>query len=361
MGQAAQRKKFTRTTFEHLERLGAAALAGEPEPADSAAWLQRNFVVGLLDAAKGGEKAWHNQVYLECLRHRQAAVRRGMTELMNNVFTAGLEPGRIVFSLLVDVQLPSPMVVGEFDDTEPLAQWTAQALGVPRHNLRLRHTAMFAPAHAGLFFILPSLQSLSRIKPPGEMPFVKTREPASSTSARQTLAFLVSVFTEQPLDLSRLELGDKAPKLTLPFWGPKSESPDHTATVSPLRAEYAFESLQLLGGFREALAATAAALEPWADRARVKSGVQKPVLRVTLRRGTDFRFQHGLDVLVKFEGIEMPEVVAYCGSFAEYFVPHLERLGVAIVRTNYAEDIAPATWGPPGGETGEAPAEQTLH
>lgn len=339
MGQATQRKKFLGTTFEYLERLGAAALAHKQEPTEAAAWLQRNFVPGLMEAAKGGEHAWHNQVYLDALRHTNPAVRRGIEELMNNVFTAGLEPGRVVFSLLVDVELQAALVVGEFEDSEPLASWACQQLGVARHNLRLRHTAMFAPAHGGLFFILPALQVLTRSKAPGEMPFVKTRPPSASTTARQTLMFLVSVFTDAPLDLSKLALGDNAPKLMLPFWGPQSETPDHVATVTPICAEYAFASMQMLGGFREALASTAEGLAPWQAEALALAGGGSPSLEVTLHRGSDFRFQNGLDVAVKFEGIDMPAVLAYCGSFAEFFVPHLEKLQVTLNRTNRAEDV----------------------
>ena len=44
------------------------------------------------------------------------------------------------------------------------------------------------------------------------------------------------------------------------------------------------------------------------------------------------RFKQGSDVFARWKGVDMPEVACYRGSFADHFIPQLERLGVRVHR-----------------------------
>ncbi len=341
MGQAAQRRKTVENVNEHLKTLGRALLDNEPEPQDTVQWLQSHFVAGLLQAAKAGATTWQNQLYLKALGSTDAALRRGIVEVMNNVMTAGLEAGHTVFALVAHVTLPKPEVVGLFETCEPLEAWVAAQLKVPRHNLRMHYTAMHAPAHAGLFSLMTSLQTVTRAarqsalkyaaqvteEEPHAKPKVQTRSVKDPAQTEQTLMFLVSVFTDRVLDLSQLTpTAGNAPVFELTYWGTGSEGPVDKALVQPAYPELAFESLQQLGGFRQSLDAARNALAP------LRPAGPKPTLEVVVRYGTDFRFKQGTAVFARWQGVDMPEIHCYSGSFSDHFVPQLERLDVTLQR-----------------------------
>jgi hypothetical protein len=339
MGKNSERRKLVDVTTKHLKALGEPLLAGRQEPPLAAAWLQQNFVVGLLEAAREGAQSWQNQAYLAALSHYEPAVRRGIREVMNNVLTAGLEPGHLVFALLVDAEYDQPQVVGEFVTCEPVEAWVSQQLGVPLHNVRAHHTAMFAPAHAGLFSLMTTLSSVtqrSRVATaayvaeelktePFAKPRVRSRKVEDASKVRQTLMFLVSVFTDRELDLAALKPAEgQAPVLELTYWGDGSEEPIDRARLTPREPALAFDSMELLGGFRETLAK--------AEKELLPVRPANATLEVIVRKGTDFRFKQGCEVLAKWRGTDMPHVLCYIGSFAEWFIPQLERLGVPVAR-----------------------------
>jgi hypothetical protein len=331
MGQAAVRKKNHKLAIEHLKRFGLEQDHPEAGQSESAAWLLRNFVTGLPEAADGGKQTWHNQVFLEGQRHLDPDVRRGMRAVMNSVLTAGLEPGRVVFALMADLELDRPEVVGEFDTCEAIAAWVCTQLNVPRHNLRIRYSAMCVPARGGLFGLLPTLKLITAAKPVGEQPKVATRKGSRDNQKRQTIMFLVSVFTNHALELDKLTPGGASPVFELPYWGFEDEQPVSVARVTPKYALQVFDALEMLGfweTFQEMEAGLASQL-PYAKKAAKGS---KPVLQVCVRHSLDARFSAGTEVFARWRDVEMLELPIYQGSFAEYFIAQLDRLPVQVDR-----------------------------
>lgn len=364
MGQASNRRKLVDQTFEHLKAFGASVRAGAEPSKARLQWLQMHFVSGLLQAAAiGGERDWCNQVYLQALASRDPELRAGIREVMTNVLTAGLEPGRTVFALTADVELSRPEVVGEFVDCDAVAQWLAKRLGVPGHNVRVHYSAMFAPAHAGLFALMPALQSVTAAsqaeaaarakhvtaEEPHAKPHVRTRKVEHEHMRRQTITFMVSVFTDKALDVSRLT-SLPAPILELAYWGASSEGPFDVARVRPSQAMHAFEALELLGGFRQQLESASEALQsqrPSRVRTSATTFAPSPRLLVRVGKGADFRFMNGMQVTARWADVDMADVPVYQGSFAAHFIALLDRLDATVeVLEAPAPASAPAAQAP---------------
>lgn len=323
MGQARQKKttlkQSAKQALEHFKVLGT---SWSPT---AEAWLQEHFVRTLSDAALQGEACWQNQVYLEALKDPDEATRRGVRAVMNNVFTAGVQAGRTVFGLVADVKLPRREVVGEFDHCHPLEAWVASRLGVERSAVYMRHSSLFAPAHAGLFCITTTLMQIAAPRPPGFKPTARTRTVEDDSFRRQSLLFLASVETSGDLDLGRLADQDFA--CELPYWGPDEITPGSVATVRPIEPVLAFDGVELLS-FRVPLANAALVLGPWRD-------LDKPqTLAVRLDKAENSRrFLQEAAVVGRLLETDMPEKLLYQGPDTPFFLAHLERLGVSVQRS----------------------------
>lgn len=321
MGQAKQRKAsrnlVEKQALEHLRTMGA----GWSPVAE--AWLQEHFVQTLSSAALQGADCWQNRLYLSALKHEDAAVRAGIRLVMNNVFTAGLQPGRVVFGLVAELKLPRREVVGEFDHCRPLEAWVARQLGLPTENVYMRHSCLFAPAHAGLFCVTTTLYPLATPKPVGDKPTARTRAMEDDVYRRQAVLFLVSVETDGQLDLGRLTQDPF--ECELPYWGPEDVSPSSMAVVRPIEPVMAFEGVELIS-FRAPLAAAAVTVGPWRD---LNATQTLEVRLVEAERGR--RFLQETAVLGRIGNTTMPEVALYQGPDAEFFVPHLDRLSMKVL------------------------------
>lgn len=339
MGQAAQRKHYHHTALQHLKQFGIDQHGPAPDDGAAAHWLHRHFVGGLRQAANAGPATWHNQVYLEAQRHADGDIRRGIRALMNDVLTAGLEQGRVVFALLADVELARPEVVGEFDSCEALAQWVCAQLNVPRMNVRVRHNASMVPARAGLFGLIPTLELITAEKSPGELPNVVTRKAARPELTHQRLVFLVSVYTSAPLELDLLDTARtgatgetaSAPGFELSYWGPEDATPEQRARVTPQRAVQLFDALEMLG-FWEPLQHAQDALAPMRQAAEAAALPALPVLQVQVRSCAVPGLAGGAELALRWRDLDMAEVPVYRGGFAEYFVAQLDRLGARVER-----------------------------
>jgi len=332
MGQAARKKQFHRDALLHLKQFGKAAGMEDAYQQASGAWLQQYFVSGLRTATSTLRGAWHNQVYLEAQQHEDPDVRRGIRTLMNDVMAGGLEVGRVVFALLADAELARPEVVGEFDHCKPLAAWVAEQLKVPRVNVRVRYSGMFVPSRGGLFGLMPTLELITDTKKVGEQPKVASRKGSRPAQQRPRLTFLVSVYTSGSLDVDALTPASTAPTFQLPYWGPEDITPDQVASVTPVRAMHVFESLEMLG-FWENMQELETALAPLRAQAEAASPGGTPVLQVTLRSSGGPQMSGGVEVFARWRDVEMDEVLAYQGGFANNFIVQLERLNVVIDRT----------------------------
>lgn len=312
MNQAAVEKQ----TLENLRTMGA----GWSPVAE--AWLQEHFVRTLSTAALQGADCWQNRLYLDALKHPDPAVRAGIRMVMNNVFTAGMQAGRVVFGLVAELKLPRREVVGEFDHCRPLEAWVAQRLGVASESVYLRHSCLFAPAHAGLFCVTTTLVPLAAPKPVGEKPTARTRAMEDDVFRRQAVLFLASVESTEQLDLSRLS--NEPFECELAYWGPEDVEPVSMAVVRPIEPVLAFEGIEFIS-FRAPLAAAAVSLGPWRDLS------QPQTLEVRLEQAEKGRrFLQETVVLGRIAGTDMPGVALYQGPDAEFFVPHLHKLGLEV-------------------------------
>jgi hypothetical protein len=334
MGEASKREKNFKTAIAHLAAFGADLLADDPYSSTAAQWLQNHFVNTMRAASDQGASTWQNQVYLTAQAHPDSNVRAGLRALMNDILTCGLDAGRVVFALQADVQLTRPDAIGEFDTCEPVAQWVAKQLGVPAHNVRVRHSVAFVPARAGLFGLIPTLGLLSKHKALGELPQVATRKGTRDSQIRQQLTFLVSVFTSEGVELDHMTPAPgTAPVLELHYWGKEDETPVRPAQVTPLFGMQVFDALEMLG-FWEQLSNAKAVLEPLTPASECANTAEPhlPVIQVLERYCADPRYVRGTELLVRWRDVEMRPVPVYEGSFAQYFIAQLDRLGVIVQR-----------------------------
>jgi hypothetical protein len=210
-------------------------------------------------------------------------------------------------------------------------------------NVRVRHSAAFVPARAGLFGLVPTLELITMEKPLGELPSVVSRKGVRAEQQRQVLPFLVSVYTGGQLELDRLTPAtpETAPELALAYWGPEDATPLRTARVTPLRAVQVFDALEMLG-FWEPLHAAEQALAPRRAEATLQAKLQAgpgqahsealPVVQVSVFESTVPGLAQGTELALRWRDVDMPEVPVYRGGFADYFIAQMERLGVRVER-----------------------------